>query len=200
MKTSCLALLVLLAGAIAPATRAQDEAPPPAQAPAGATPPAGSPAAPARPPASQGPPPGMFAAGPLPHGTVKDYKPVTAEMLLNPSPDDWLQFSRTYDAWRYSPLKQINRKNVSQLHIAWVKGLPAGTTETIPLVHDGIIYTIAPGSDVMAVDGANKVSGNLQGHDLLHGAGRLRGRARGHDRKSSLGNFQDRHPEYFWRD
>jgi alcohol dehydrogenase (cytochrome c) len=94
-------------------------------------------------------------ASPLPHGTVPDYKPVTDEMLLNPNPEDWLQYSRTYDAWRYSPLKQINKKNVSSLHIAWVKGLPAGTTETIPLVHDGIIYTIAPGSDVMAIDGTN---------------------------------------------
>src|ERR1700728_407981 len=154
MKTFCLALMVLLAGAIAPATRAQDEAPPPAQAPGGGAP-AGSPAAPARPPAPQGPPPGMFALGPLPHATLKNYKPVTAEMLLNPSPDDWLQFSRTYDAWRYSPLKQINKKNVGQLHIAWVKRLPAGTNETIPLVHDGVIYTIAPGSDVMAIDGTN---------------------------------------------
>ena len=97
----------------------------------------------------------MFMAAPLPHGTVQNYKPVTNDMLLNPSPDDWLQFSRTYDAWRYSPLKQITTKNVSKLHIAWVKGLPAGTTETIPLVHDGIIYTIAPGSDVMAIDGTN---------------------------------------------
>ena len=99
--------------------------------------------------------PGRSRCGPLPHGTVQNYKPVTNDMLLNPSPDDWLQFSRTYDAWRYSPLKQINKKNVAQLHIAWVKGLPAGTTETIPLVHDGIIYTIAPGSDVMAIDGTN---------------------------------------------
>jgi len=91
-------------------------------------------------------------AAPLPHGVVKDYKPVTDEMLLNPPPGDWLQYSRTYDAWRYSPLKQINKKNVSQLHIAWVKGLPAGTTETIPIVHDGVMYLIAPGADVMAVD------------------------------------------------
>ena len=41
---------------------------------------------------------------------------------------------------------------MSQLHIAWVKGLPAGTTETIPIVHDGVMYLIAPGADVMAVD------------------------------------------------
>src|SRR5579862_6378930 len=36
---------------------------------------------------------------------VQGYKPVTKEMLENPGPDDWLMFSRTYDAQRYSPLK-----------------------------------------------------------------------------------------------
>jgi ABC-type hemin transport system substrate-binding protein len=33
---------------------------------------------------------------------VNNYKPVTQEMLVNPSPDDWLMYSRTYDAQRYS--------------------------------------------------------------------------------------------------
>jgi alcohol dehydrogenase (cytochrome c) len=154
MKSACLAVFVLLAGTFAPVSRAQDDTATPAPPAQGQAPPApGAAGGPAARPAA--PPPGMFMAAPLPHGTVPNYKPVTDDMLLNPSPDDWLQFSRTYDAWRYSPLKQITTKNVSKLHIAWVKGLPAGTTETIPLVHDGIIYTIAPGSDVMAIDGAN---------------------------------------------
>ena len=43
---------------------------------------------------------------------VQNYIPVTQEMLLNPSPEDWLMYSRTYDAQRYSPLKEINRANV----------------------------------------------------------------------------------------
>jgi len=154
MKSACWSLLLLLAAPLAPVSRAQEDTqappPPPQAAPAPGAAPG---AAPQRPAA---PPPGAFSmAPPLAHGTVQDFKPVTDEMLLNPPPDDWLQFSRTYDAWRYSPLKQINKKNVASLHIAWVKGLPAGTTETIPLVHDGIIYTIAPGSDVMAIDGTN---------------------------------------------
>ena len=127
--------------------QAQDETPAPPAAQGQGAPPA------AARPAQR--PPGMFMAAPLPHGVVKDYKPVTDEMLLNPPPGDWLQYSRTYDAWRYSPLKQINKKNVSQLHIAWVQGLPAGTTETIPIVHDGVMYLIAPGADVMAVDATN---------------------------------------------
>ena len=53
---------------------------------------------------------------------VKDFSPVTREMLLNPSPDDWLMFSRTYDNQRFSPLDQINRQNVNQLRLAWVTG------------------------------------------------------------------------------
>ena len=32
-------------------------------------------------------------AAPLPHGEVKDYKPVTDEMLLNPPPGDWLMYA-----------------------------------------------------------------------------------------------------------
>ena len=46
---------------------------------------------------------------------VQNYKPVTQDMLTNPSPNDWLMFSRTYDAQRFSPLNQINKQNVNQL-------------------------------------------------------------------------------------
>jgi len=109
----------------------------------------------AQPGAQQRPPQGPVRtafAPQLPAGEVKDYKPVTKAMLENPSPDDWLMYSRTYDAQRYSPLKQINKKNVGQLRMAWELGLPAGVTESIPIVHDGIMYLIAPGSDVMALD------------------------------------------------
>ncbi|HXW62704.1 MAG TPA: PQQ-binding-like beta-propeller repeat protein [Candidatus Acidoferrales bacterium] len=137
-----LVLALLLAEAIAPAAGAQVEE--------GVTPPTGQ-GQPSRPAAG---PPGQFTA-PLAHGEVKNYKPVTNEMLLNPSPDDWLQFSRTYDAWRYSPLKQINKKNVGQLRQAWARGLPAGITETIPIVHDGVMYLITPGGGVQAIDATN---------------------------------------------
>src|SRR5215475_12504973 len=85
---------------------------------------------------------------------VQNYKPVTQEMLLNPSPDDWLMFSRTYDAQRFSPLKQINKQNVAQLRLAWERGMGAGQTETIPIVHNGVMYVVNPGAIVQALDGA----------------------------------------------
>ena len=91
--------------------------------------------------------------GPL-FAQVQNFKPVTQHQLENPSSDDWLMYSRTYDAQRFSPLKQITRDNVGQLRMAWSRGLPSGQTETIPLVHDGVMYLAAPGALVQALDAA----------------------------------------------
>src|SRR5580692_4288549 len=65
---------------------------------------------------------------PAPAQVVKNFVPVTPEMLLNPAPGDWLMFSRTYDAQRFSPLKQINKSNVGSLRLAWSRGMTAGQT------------------------------------------------------------------------
>ena len=56
---------------------------------------------------------------------VQNFVPVTQEMLLNPNPDDWLMFSRTYDAQRFSPLRQITKQNVNQLALAIPLTAPA---------------------------------------------------------------------------
>src|ERR1700684_1027894 len=85
---------------------------------------------------------------------VQNFKPVTQEMLLHPAPGDWLMFSRTYDAQRFSPLKSINKQNVGQLRLAWERGMGAGQTETIPLVYNGVMYVVAPGAIVQALDAA----------------------------------------------
>jgi alcohol dehydrogenase (cytochrome c) len=86
----------------------------------------------------------------MPH--ITRFTPVTDAMLLNPSPNDWLWFSRTPDAQRFSPLDQINRGNIGQLALAWSKGLPEGITETIPTVYDGVMYVTLPGGNVAALD------------------------------------------------
>jgi amidase len=89
-----------------------------------------------------------------PAGNARDFVPVTTEMLLEPSPDDWPMLSRTYDEQRFSPLEKVNRGNVSQLQMAWVRGLPAGTQETTPIVYRGVMYVVAPGAIVQALDAA----------------------------------------------
>src|SRR5215470_65179 len=94
----------------------------------------------------------LCIALPLLPAQVKNFVPVTDQMLLNPSPDDWLMFSRTYDAQRFSPLNQVNKQNVGQLAMAWSRGLGQGTTETIPTVYKGVMYINVPGGAVQALD------------------------------------------------
>jgi len=84
-----------------------------------------------------------------------EFKPVTAETLLNPDPADWLMINRTFDQQRFSPLNQINRSNVGELRMAWTRGMPAGTQESTPMVYNGVMYVIAPGGGVQALDGTS---------------------------------------------
>lgn len=92
----------------------------------------------------------VFARGPQ----VRNFEPVTQKMLENPSPDDWLMFSRTYDAQRFSPLRQITKQNVGQLKQSWSRVFGSGSTETIPTVYRGVMYLTLPGSIIQAMDAA----------------------------------------------
>jgi alcohol dehydrogenase (cytochrome c) len=81
--------------------------------------------------------------------------PVTDEMLRNPPPGDWLNWRRTYNGWGYSPLTQINRKNVKDLKVAWTFSMdssPEAVNETTPLVHDGVMFLWNFGETIDALD------------------------------------------------
>lgn len=86
---------------------------------------------------------------------LDDYEPISDAELLQPDASDWLWFSRTANAQRFSPLEQVNRDNVQQLGLAWSRGLPKGLSYAIPLVHDGVLYLAAPDSSVQALDATN---------------------------------------------
>jgi alcohol dehydrogenase (cytochrome c) len=83
------------------------------------------------------------------------FVPVTQAMQANPDPADWLHISRTYNQHRFSPLTQINKGNVAQLRMAWSRGLPAGTQESTPIVYRGVMYVMAPGATIQALDATN---------------------------------------------
>lgn len=87
--------------------------------------------------------------------TIERYQPIDDHMLLNPDPADWLWFSRTADAQRFSPLDAINTGNVSTLALAWSRGLATGLSYAIPLVHDGVMYLATPDGGVIALDATN---------------------------------------------
>ena len=78
--------------------------------------------------------------------------PVTDTMLRNPPPGDWLQWLRTYDEQGFSPLSQINKKTVGSLRTAWTWSLPPGTSETTPIVHDGVLFVYGNQDRIQALD------------------------------------------------
>ena len=74
-------------------------------------------------------------------GAVKNYTPVTDEMLAHPDEKDWLMHRRNYQAWSFSPLKQINSANAGNLQLRWVWAMDeSGRQQFNPLVHDGVMF------------------------------------------------------------
>jgi len=110
-------------------------------------------------------------------GTVKNYVPVTDEMLRNPDPGDWLMIRRNYQAWSYSPLNQITPANVKNLRLAWAWEMTeGGANEPTPIVHNGTIFLVNPGNVVQALDGrtGNLIWENRVGPALSTGLGAMR--------------------------
>lgn len=85
---------------------------------------------------------------------IETYRLVTEERLVNPEPENWLMYRRTYDGWGYSPLNQINTQNVGDLVPVW--SFSTGVTEgheSPPIVNNGIMFVTTPENQVLALDG-----------------------------------------------
>lgn len=80
---------------------------------------------------------------------------VTDEMLLNPSPNDWIHWGGTYDMHNFSQLDEINKGNVANLKPAWRARLRDGRNNPAPLVHQGVMYLYAVPDTLLAMDASN---------------------------------------------
>jgi alcohol dehydrogenase (cytochrome c) len=86
-------------------------------------------------------------------GEVKNYVPVTDDMLKNPPAGDWLMARRNYYGWSYSPLNEVTAANVKDLRLAWVWNMnEGGANQTMPLVHNGVMYLWNTGNVIQALD------------------------------------------------
>ena len=83
---------------------------------------------------------------------IEDFEPVTAEMLLDPDPADWLMFRRTYDGQGHSPLDQVDAGNVGGLRLAWSWAMADGVNQPTPLVYDGVMYLANPRNIIQALE------------------------------------------------
>jgi alcohol dehydrogenase (cytochrome c) len=83
---------------------------------------------------------------------------VSSDRLTKASaePGNWLTYSGNYNGNRHSTLTQINTDNVKNLELQWVlQVLARGNSdkwEASPLVVDGVLYTVRPPNEVVAVD------------------------------------------------
>src|ERR1700756_2432501 len=68
---------------------------------------------------------------------------------------DWLLNGRTFDGKHFSPLAQINDKNIAQLSLAWYLDVDSAMgIVSEPIVVDGVAYISAPQSKIYAVNAA----------------------------------------------
>jgi alcohol dehydrogenase (cytochrome c) len=107
-------------------------------------------------------------------GNIQNFVPVTDQMLLNPSPNDWLMVRGGYRGWSHSALSQINKNNVKQLELAWVWNMNdgAGANEPTPLVHNGVMYLVNVDNIVQALDAA---TGELLWENRIRPSGAVTG-------------------------
>jgi len=84
---------------------------------------------------------------------------VTPERLLNEAnePGSWMIHHGGYDGQRHSDLTQITPANVGELELQWIWQVRsrAGASEKFeatPLMVDGVLYTVSPPNDVVALD------------------------------------------------
>jgi alcohol dehydrogenase (cytochrome c) len=86
-------------------------------------------------------------------GEVKNYVPVTDEMLRNPDPADWLMVRRNYQAQSYSPLAQITASNIKDLQLVWTRAMnESGANEPSPLFHSNTIFIANTSNYIQALD------------------------------------------------
>ena len=80
------------------------------------------------------------------------FAPVTDDVLRSPNAADWPAWRRDRAGTGYSPLDQIDRRNVRRLRLAWASTLEPGSLEPEPLVSNGVMYVPNPGDVVQALD------------------------------------------------
>ena len=71
-------------------------------------------------------------------------------------PENWMAHGRTFDEQRFSPLNQIDSKNIQDLGIDWYFTTDTNRGhEASPIVVDGVMFLTSAWSVVYALDATN---------------------------------------------
>jgi len=90
---------------------------------------------------------------------ARRYPAVTFDRILHAhlEPENWLTYSANLFGHRHTLLSQITPNNVKNLELAWIwqaQSPPRSVFEATALVADGVLYTVQPPNDVVALDAA----------------------------------------------
>jgi quinoprotein glucose dehydrogenase len=94
---------------------------------------------------------------------------------------DWSIYGGVPESTRYSSLKQINRKNVRNLKVAWIfdsgDAYPGSEMQCNPLVVNGVLYATTPKVNVIALNAATgKLLWRFDPHQGRKVLGKIRNR------------------------
>jgi alcohol dehydrogenase (cytochrome c) len=69
-------------------------------------------------------------------------------------PENWMSYSGSYNGHRHSPLRQINKENITKLRLEWAYQMETEhmPVETTPVIVDGIMYATEPPNKILALD------------------------------------------------
>lgn len=82
-----------------------------------------------------------------------DWSSITDERLRSPEPGDWINYRRSYDATAYSPLNEINRRNVDDLRMVWTYSMRDGSRWlATPVIANGLMYIGEGTGRIIALD------------------------------------------------
>jgi alcohol dehydrogenase (cytochrome c) len=83
---------------------------------------------------------------------VPNFAPITDATMKTPRPENWQMHRGNYAAWGFSPLDQINKRNVKSLQLIWSRAMEQGVNQATPLVYNGIMYLGNPNDVIQAID------------------------------------------------
>ncbi len=102
--------------------------------------------------AGQSPLPEAYTGPPPVSKGLKNFVPVTDELLRHPKADNWVSFRNGDARWGYSPLNQITEANVGRLQFVWSRAMADGFQEVEPIVYNGVMFLAHAHDVVQALD------------------------------------------------
>jgi alcohol dehydrogenase (cytochrome c) len=99
---------------------------------------------------------------------------VTFERIRNAAqePENWLTYAGSLAGLRHSALNELTPENVKDLELAWLRQMPGLNVrvQATPIVDRGVMYTVQPPNDVIALDAATGRQRWIYSHKPLAGA------------------------------